>query len=269
MDHHIKEFYCQSGDDSSRGSFHKVISLHDSKDLDWDTVVAFVPKLSKGWFELAHLPVHDRIEFTRDFWMAKLPYHPYLANFLTRFFDSLDDICVFVFQKKFDDPFEVNLVYSLKDNAGFFRGTLPASDHEIEELQRLFPEYPLPADYKAFLQIHNGFCKTTDCTGISSSTQVEEIYNNFQAMFETEGPLNTNRGSLVNPKTLIPFYESFGMPFFQCFWAEWYPENEMGNVYYSGLTRTIFDVESSDPSSESMAFPTFIDWLMFYMERIE
>jgi len=269
MDHHIQEFYSQSSDDSSRGGFHKVIPLHDSVDLDWNTVASLVPNLCKGWYELAHLPVPDRIEFTRDFWLARLPYHPLVDDFLDGFFDSLDDIGVFIFQKKFDDPFEANLVYSLKDNGGFFRGALPASEQDVIELQRLFPEYTLPVDYKAFLQIHNGFCKTTDSTGITPSDQVSELYANFQTMIEEGEPLTTNRGLPVNPKTLIPFYESFGMPFFQCFWSEWYPENEMGNVYYSGHTRTISDIESSDTSSESMAFPTFIDWLMFYMERIE
>jgi hypothetical protein len=59
------------------------------------------------------------------------------------------------------------------------------------------------------------------------------------------------------------------MPFYQCFWAEWYPEQEMGNVYYSGESKTISDVFGSFSSSETMAFTTFTDWLMFYLERID
>ena len=59
------------------------------------------------------------------------------------------------------------------------------------------------------------------------------------------------------------------MPFFQCFWLEWYPEDEMGNVYYSGVANTISDLAAKATSAENMAFPTFTDWLMFYLETIE
>jgi hypothetical protein len=83
-----------------------------------------------------------------------------------------------------------------------------------------------------------------------------------------EEVIKTSDGIEVDPKTLIPFYESFGMPFFQCFWTEWYPEEEMGNVYYSGVSKKILVAEDERPSEENMAFPTFLDWLMFYLERV-
>lgn len=267
MDHHIEEYFCQSSDRAPRGNFHRVISLHESPKITWEAISELVPALHKGWYELAHLSSQDRIEFTRDFWLAKLPYQPKMDESLIRFFDSLDDIRVFITQKRFDDPYDATLVYSLKGDSGFFKGSLPISDQEITQLQQTFPDFIFPADYLAFLQIHNGFSKTTDCTGITPSYQMGDRYENFQKLLEAEGMLTTNRGTVVNPKSLIPFYESFGMPFFQCFWAEWYPEQEMGNVYYSGLTKTISDVEGSDPSADGMAFPTFTDWLMFYMER--
>lgn len=270
MDHHVKEFYCQFSGDTPKGNFHKVIPLHESPHITWESISKLVPKLSKGWYELAHLPVKDRIEFTRDYWLAKMPYHPKFPDFLMRFFDNLDDIAIYVIQRKFDDPYDANMVYSLKGDTGFFRGALPATDDETLALQRSFPDTLLPTDYLSFLQIHDGFCKTTDCTGLIPSSQMADAYREFQEIIQVEGHLTTNHGTDVNPKKVIPFYESFGMPFFQCFWAEWYPEQEMGNVYYSGLTRTISDVVgSSDPSSETMAFSTFTDWLMFYMERIE
>ena len=82
-----------------------------------------------------------------------------------------------------------------------------------------------------------------------------------------KGVTNT-KGELINPHSLIPFYESFGMPFYQCFYKDWYPETEMGNIYYSGNTNTISDVKNKDPSSEAMAFSTFSDWLIFYLETI-
>lgn len=271
MDHHVKEFYNRSSDDYSKGNFHDVIPLHESPDIDWNSISKKIPQLSRGWFELARLNTKDRIEFTRDYWLSKLPYHPNFSEFLFSFFDNLDDIGIFISQKKFADPYEANLIYSLRDNSGFFRGAIGAKEEEILRLQKSFPDYILPVDYLAFLRIHDGFCKATDCTGITKSELMKEKYLQFQETLALEESITitTTKGDQVDPKTLIPFYESFGMPFYQCFWAEWYPENEMGNVYYSGITKTISAVSGEKISSEeNMAFPTFSDWLMFYLERI-
>ncbi len=269
MDECVREYFYQSSAEGPRSSFHRVIALHDTLAMPWEEVSTLVPTITRGWYELAHLPTLDRIEFTREFWLAKLPYHPNLVEFMIRFFAEIEDIGIFLTQKKVHDPFEPVLVYSLKEARGFFRGYAPASEEVILELQETFPAFIFPADYLAFLHIHDGFCKTTDCTGITSAEKMWESYCVFQEALHQEVVITTGNGSPVNPMTLIPFYESFGMPFFQCFWAEWYPENEMGNVYYSGITKTISDIEGKDPSSEGMAFSTFVDWLMFYMERVD
>jgi hypothetical protein len=71
-----------------------------------------------------------------------------------------------------------------------------------------------------------------------------------------------------HPKSLIPFYESFGQPFFQCFWGDWYPDQEMGNVYYSNATKKILVSNKKDDCLETMAFETFTDWLVFYLEKL-
>lgn len=269
MDQHIKEFYRQFSDEAPEGRFHRVIALHEVPDLEWESIHHKFPVLCKGWYELTHLKAEDRIEFTRDYWLSKLPYHPKISQFLGNFFDSLDDVCIYLFQQKYDDPFEVNIVYSLKGNNGFFRGNAAASEDAIEELKSKFPGVIFPDDYLAFLLIHNGFWKTTDCTGL---IKTESLFSNYQQFQETLSlypePLTTTKGLSVNPKRLIPFYESFGMPFYQCFWMDWYPEQEMGNVYFSGSSHTISDV-STEFGSDSMAFPSFIDWLIFYLERIE
>lgn len=269
MDHHIKEYYHQSSDEAPQGHFHSVIALHDAPDITWKTVKAKMPSLGRGWYELGQLSTKDRIEFTHDFWLSKIPYHGALDEFLNRFFASLDDICIFITQKKFEDPYEAHLVYSLKGDNGFFRGMPPISEKKQIALEKAFSNYLLPKDYFAFLQIHDGFCKTTDCTGLTSSEEVPKNYIILQELIQEKGPIETSQGTIVDPKTLIPFYESFGMPFFQCFWTEWYPEEEMGNVYYSGSTNTISDVSTKGIGSELMAFPTFTDWLMFYLERVE
>lgn len=266
MDDHIKEFYSQYSDESPKGNYYKAIALHETADIDWETISQKVPILPKGWYELAQLPAKDRIQFTYDYWLSKLPYHPSIDELLSNFFGALDNIGIFLIEKKYGDPFEVEMVYSLLNNRGFYRATTPATDDDIIRLQKLFQEYILPEDYLAFLQIHDGFCKTIDCTGITSSKNMKTSYNDFQDLLESQNPVTTKSGRLVDPHTLIPFYESFGMPYYQCFWAEWYPDQEMGNVYYSVADNTI-----SDPlkKPDAMAFPTFIDWLLFYLEQIE
>lgn len=268
MDHHVKGYYRQSSDDDPRGHFHHVIALHEAVDLSWPAMTEKAPHLPRGWFELAHLPTKDRIEFTRDFWLTKLPYRQGADESIDSFFGSLDDICIFITQKKFDDPYEAHLVYSMKGDSGFYRGLAPINEKQRNTLQKAFSRYPLPNDYLAFLDIHDGFCKTTDCTGLTRSENMPESYAKFQDMLQKSEPIVTSKGNVVDPQTLIPFYASFGMPFYQCFWGEWYPEGEMGNVYYSGESKTISDVFSGGSSSEIMAFPMFIDWLMFYLERI-
>lgn len=268
MDLHVKNFFRQSSDETPRGNFYRVIALQEAPDVDWGTLHEKVPALSKGWFELARLSNRDRIEFSRDYWLNKLPYKQGVSEFLIRFFDSLDDVGVYITQQKYDDPYEACIVYSMKGDTGFYRGGLGASDETIENLQKLFPDYLLPADYKAFLQIHDGFWKTTDCTGMIHIKEMEPLNKSFQQMLSQQERLLTTGGKEVNPKSLIAFYKSFGMPFYQCFWGEWYPEEEMGNVYYSDLTKSITYTEGRTASPENMAFPTFLDWLMFYLEQI-
>lgn len=265
MGQRVKEFFRQSSGEEPHSNFHRVIALHEAPDVDWKNISKLVPDLCKGWYELAHLPSKDRIEFIRDFWLKKLPYRQGFNAFIVRFFEGLEDIGIYVTQHRFDDPYQASLVYSLKGDNCFYRGGAPASDEKIVNLQKFFSDDILPADYKAFLQIHDGFWKTTDCTGITRSVEMPTLYSTLQELLAQQDRILTSGGLEVDPKRLIPFYESFGMPYFQCFWGEWYPEEEMGNVYYSGLTNTIsFE---GDSSPENMAFPTFLDWLQFYLEK--
>lgn len=269
MDRHIREYYSLFSDDTPSGNFYTIISLNDEPQISWEEVAKKVPRICKGWYELSRLSTADRLEFLCDYWMMRLPYHPKLKDFLITFFNDLDDIGVFIFQKKFDDPFKAELVYSCKGSKGFFRGSIGATEEQLMDLQKAFPQYIFPKDYTSFLQIHNGFSKTTDCTGVLPCEGLKETYLNFQEMLAEQQTISSTNGDAVEPKAIIPFYESFGMPFFQCFYGEWYPEQEMGNVYYSGVTNTISDVKDNISGSESMAFATFADWLIFYLEKVE
>jgi hypothetical protein len=268
MDKHIKTFFNQSSNDAPNGNYHEVIALHNLPEITWKEITNKAPVLPKGWYELSRLNIKDRIEFSRDFWLSKLPYHPLLNNFLNQFFNRLDDVGIFLVQHKWGDPFEAQMVYSLANDSGFYRGGIPASEQNISDLQKSFSKYILPVDYLSFLQIHDGFWKTTDITGVTHSVYLYENYLNFREFLAKQGPLTTSKGDAVDPKSLIPFYETFGMPYYQCFWTEWYPEQEMGNIYYSSSMDNIYDAKVLGPSAEMMAFPTFTDWLMFYLEAI-
>jgi hypothetical protein len=75
----------------------------------------------------------------------------------------------------------------------------------------------------------------------------------------------------VDPSALYPFYEVYGLASFQCFYADWYPTSEMGNVYFSAIDFTLSDLSEERNWADQLAFPTFLDWLIDYLypsERI-
>src|SRR5688572_21398460 len=121
MSNHLRSFFCTSSEESP-GHFFRVLAVHDSKDLSWKDIKRLTPRLPKGWYELTKLSNQDRIEFVRDYWIASMPFHPTLADFLTHFFGRLNEIGLYITQRTFDDPYEAHLVYGLKNDAGFFQG---------------------------------------------------------------------------------------------------------------------------------------------------
>ena len=58
-------------------------------------------------------------------------------------------------------------------------------------------------------------------------------------------------------------------PCFQCFFAAWTPNEQAENVYYSMIEKTPSDISDRNSWQENLAFPTFLDWLIFYKESIE
>ncbi len=266
MDQHVHEFYTPS-DEAPKGHFHKTINLVEQANLSFEEVQKIFPEMPRGWYELAHLPTADRIEFTRQYWHSKLPYYSQKEVCIGQFFDSLGDIDIVLVQKEFEGPFGAHLVYSRKEDSGFFYGNIGATEKEFGALKQNFPAIIFPEDYLSFIQIHNGFSKGGD-RGILTIEEVIADFNKFQCVIKEGDPLLLDNGQEINPATLIPFYESFDMPVYQCFWAEWYPEEEMGNVYFSCLTKTISDIQERPIGVENLAFPTFLEWLHFYLEKI-
>lgn len=267
MDTHIRRYFSQVSGDQQGGRYEQVIVLHENPDLTWKELSPLVPALPKGWVELMKLSPEDRVEFTRDYWISQLPYHPENLERISSFFFSIKDIGVVLAKRRATEPLLPHMIYALKGDEGFFHGGHPLQENERLSLYQLFGEQVLPPDYLAFMGIHNGFSKTVD-TGIACTATLPEVIARFQQILQNSPPLLTTKGKTVNPHSLLPFYESFGMPFYQCFWKDWYPGSEMGNVYYSSETNTISDPSEKGTEVENMAFPTFLDWLFFYMEKI-
>ena len=257
----VRDFYRNK--DKEEALFQGILFLSESSD-SWDVTSRKSSDLPRGWFELCRLPSEDRIEFVRDFWLNLLPYHPSFHIFLTEFFEQLDDVGVVMSQTSQQSPWLVEMIYSLKDNSTFFRGLPPCSETELNELKNSII-VPLPHDYLAFLRIHNGLGKLSDL-GLMKTGQVVGLKKRLMDQF-LWGERSLKMGNqAIDPSSLIPFYESYGLGSYQCFFNEWYPGSEMGNVYLSGIDYTISDYRDRKEWVDQMAFPTFLDWLSFYLE---
>jgi hypothetical protein len=243
--------------------FQDVLFLSECPD-SWEEVSRRSSGIPRGWFELCRLPAADRIEFVRDFWLNLLPYHPSFHLFLTEFFEKFDDVGVVLSQTNQETPWLVEMIYSLQDHSSFFRGLPPGSEAEINELRSSIV-IPLPRDYLAFLRIHNGFGMLSDL-GLMRTDQIPGAKKHLadQYLWSERSVMMGNQA--IDPDSLIPFYESYGLGAYQCFFNEWYPGSEMGNVYLSGIDYTISDYRNRKEWIEQMAFPTFLDWLAFYLQ---
>ena len=268
MDQHALEYYTSYSQGHPNTCFHRVIALHEEPMIDWEEAVFIVPTLTTGWYELAQFPSRERIEFTRDFWSSRLTYAPEFIQACNNFFNTVDDIGIFLTQRCTGEPFIPELVYSLKNNSGFFHGNLPITPEELDSLKKEFGKTLLPSDFLDFLTIHNGFAKHPDF-GIIRSRELLSTAQSLHVFLEAEELLQTSSGHLLNPKSLIPFYKSFNMPAYQCFCTEWYPADEMGNIFYSAITHSISDFEQKEAALTTLAFDTFTNWLLFYLEQID
>ena len=115
------------------------------------------------------------------------------------------------------------------------------------------------------MKIHNGFGKLLD-TGILSIDEVEKkrVHILQMAMRNTIHSAEKR----VDPEILFPFYEVSGLNSFHCFLAGWFPEGEMGTVYFSGIDYTISDT-GVRRSRETGATARFGDWLISFLEGTE
>lgn len=253
----VRNFY-KSGDNSG---YKDVLFLSERTDVGWTELSKDAPALPRGWFELSRVSAGDRIEFTRDFWLDRLPYLPQAHASFAEFFERLDDVAVVLSKKEEEDPFEAELVYSLEDGSCFFRGRPPCAEEDLAELKNEIGT-PLPRDFLAFLKIHNGFGKISEM-GLLEAGEIGGAKRRVMEMVLMAREPVKARGVPVDPGALIPFYEALGLSSFQCFYTDWYPGSEMGNVYLSGIDYTI-----SDPSigGDGPSFAAFSDWLAYYLQ---
>jgi len=245
-----------------KGDFLSVDHLSQDQHLKWEQISEKVPELPRAWFELSRVSSEERIEFVQDFWLDLLPLnfsaHPLISNF----FSQLDDICIII--TRGEEEVHPEMVYSFADNSTFFRGLPPANEEDIRRFIQAI-EVRIPSDYRTFLRIHNGFGKFSEL-GVLKLENIMEAREQVRGILSgAESPIKQG-DRLVNPESLIPFYEVFGMSSFQCFYSDWYPESDVGNVYLSGIDYTISDVSDRRAWQENLAFSTFSEWLGFYLE---
>jgi hypothetical protein len=243
--------------------FKQVRFLNEEKSGTWQEIAKITPELPKGWFELSRIGALDRISFVRDLWQKVLPFHPGAHEKISEFFSRLDDIGIVLVKKREQDPFSAELIYSLHDNRSFFRGLVPANGDLIRESTEGF-ETLLPQDYRSFLTLHNGFGKLSSLGLFPCENLIEMKQRVLEMLLEADRPIQSGN-RVVDPDSLIPFYEEEGLFSFQCFYADWYPGSEMGNVYLSGIDYTMSDTDDWRGWRENLAFPTFMEWLGEYL----
>jgi hypothetical protein len=196
-----------------------------------------------------------------------MPYHPRAHPRFFEFFERLDDVAVVLVRKRDDEPMDAELVYSLADNSAFFRGKPPCTEAILHDLKKEL-SVNLPHDYLSFLKIHNGFGKLSEM-GLLEAEEISYARRRVMDLIMRTEKRVKSGGSDVDPGALIPFYEVLGLSSFQCFYRDWYPGNEMGNVYLSGIDYTISDVNDKKAWMEHLAFPSFSEWLSLYLEGMD
>lgn len=247
----IRKFFSES-------SFKEVLFLNEEPKMKWEDAIRLAPDLPRGWFELSHISPRDRIDFSRDYWLDYLPYHPSAHPQIFEFFEELDDIAVVLYADR------AELIYSLQNNVSFFRGRPPCKEEDIYELKNEM-KINLPRDFLAFARIHNGFGKLSEMGLLEIQDIAQTRRRVINLLIQTDNRVKSGNMD-VDPGSLIPFYEALGLSSFQCFYTDWYPGSEMGNVYLSGIDYTLSDISDKKAWLENLAFPTFSEWLAQYLQ---
>ncbi len=256
MNKYVRDYFKEERGDTDHGRFYKVITVN--RDMPWAVVQQESKMTPRGWFELVHIDIESRIEFVEQFWNLQLAEHPLVESF----FEKVEDIVLFLIQQKEGEPFNPHLVYSLKDDAGFYQGTPPFSDVIIEE-HSFFHGEPLPADYLAFQRIHGQFGKNGD-SGIYNIKQLLDGWKFLQEFLKKSDRILFYGGEPIDRKKLIPFYNSHERYSWQCFCADCLMEEEMGNTLIDHETISL--LMHNNEGFKCLVFPSFLNWFEFYLQ---
>jgi len=251
---------------NSLSGFEDVIIV-DKNTSSFDDLQKLVNNFPKAWWELVFLNLSDRIEFSRDFCLKILPYSPNVYEMICLFFTKLEDIKVIFTKKKDCKNYEVELVYSTIEDSTFFRGKPPIDSFKIAQINRRFNEI-LPQDFLKFLQIHNGFARNSD-SGIILAENIYQVTKDVQDLIDEQKKVVTCLNQIIDPKDLIFFYRSYQKMDFQCFYTRWHLFSQIGNVFYSFSDNKISNYHDKETLAENLAFPYFLDWLIFYLEIMD
>jgi hypothetical protein len=214
----------------SNGEFEGVHLLDGSH--SYAEVCSLHPAFPRGWYELGCLSKEDRIEFTRDFWLERLPFDPRFQETVEDFFSRLEDVCP-ILRKKGGGNWVAEMVYSLRDNSTFFRGFPPAAEMDWDG--------NYPREHGSFLRVHNGFGKLSEMGLIVYDDLEEKRRELIEKMLEHDVVR-------VTPGTLYPFYETFDGV--ECFY-------QAGTAFLSWIDGGV---------DEERAFPNFLAWLADFLE---
>ena len=257
MNIQVKEFY-------RTNQAKEVFALHENQDISFSKLKEMAPLLPQGWFEIVRLNSMDRVEFISAFWGSIFPYSPHVQDLIDQFFSEVEDIGVYLVKKDVDFHYFPHLVYSMRDKENFYRGYPSAVKEEIKGLREALDQI-LPEDYVCFMKIHNGFAKNGDY-GLIPVQNVKREKLSLHNKMLTAGRKVLFQGKPLDPESLIPFHKSIGDCTFQCFHKGWYPDREMGNILFSLRDEGKFDYTPYMNQENKGIFPSFLDWLRFYME---
>lgn len=189
--------------------FFDTLSISDLKNhASWETVLAKVPLLPRGWFELAGLNQRERIELVRDFWLSCLDISPEDSFAIIEFFSSLDTLEVFAYKVSSLSPFQPCLLYIGREDRDSFVGYPPVQCSEQ------IPSFCGDRIYMNFFNIHDGFGHFED-KGILSSKDLAKAFQKFRKLLIKENVCDETEDCYS--LGVFPFYEGMSPDNYQCF----------------------------------------------------
>lgn len=206
----------------------------------WEELQKEAPFFPRGWFELSHLNPDDRKEFLHLYWKSQfLGSVSQISDVIDRFFYAVEDILIFLVRQEKLPP-QPLLIYA--SSQGHFFGYPPAHHDRIAKVQI----DGLPQDYLNFFKIHDGFSKEGEGK-IFSLSEASVFHSRFQERM-------ANFEGIIDPKTLIPFFQEEKIHRLQCFFSQ-----------KKGVNLLFDELQNPYLPSGSTIFSDFSYWLLNFL----